>query len=492
MSDDEADPELLELLRQSLSVSTKPKDEISSDTGVLRDAEYIYNNAIDVHIDMYGTKAAAANIYQSMQERRYSTHAWTQVELHPKPSEGFSQLDIVNFVFTMDLLNFSFWSELSGVERYQVDYTGKHWTGYNSLLACLRRAIDDGIPITTPTYWLSGRVSDEALKNVFRSATAEQIPLIGERISILREAADVLHKSFGDLDEPVEGATEEPTAVPVDLEPVGHVDPSDAKPEVTAQDHPDTEDPENGVTLPEAAPIHPDHVHVDPVAVPSGESQSDAHEAEIVRDAAVGEPVTESPRQGEADHQASEMSIKEQQAPPRPDYSVVRLIEKADHSAGKLVNLLVKHFPCFRDETRFDRKKVRLFKRAQILVADLWAAFGGTGYGEFHDIDNVTMFADYRVPQMLHSLGVLSYSPPLYYRIQSLQPIDSEHSWEVQLRGCSIWAVELIRREILRNNADAQLNAVLIDFFLYDLAKERERAQEGLAMPHHRTRSMWY
>ena len=78
---------------------------------------------------------------------------------------------------------------------------------------------------------------------------------------------------------------------------------------------------------------------------------------------------------------------------PKPDLTVVRLIEKADHSAGKLVNLLAKHFEAFRDETRYEGKKVRLLKRAQIFVADLWAAFDGTGYGAFDDIGEVTMFA---------------------------------------------------------------------------------------------------
>ena len=43
-----------------------------------------------------------------MQERAYSTQTWSQHELHPKQSEGFSEVDIVNFVFTMDLLNFSY------------------------------------------------------------------------------------------------------------------------------------------------------------------------------------------------------------------------------------------------------------------------------------------------------------------------------------------------------------------------------------------------
>ena len=39
---------------------------------------------------------------------------------------------------------------------------------------------------------------------------------------------------------------------------------------------------------------------------------------------------------------------------------------------------------------------VYFLKRAQIFVADVWHRFEGRGYGEFHDIDSLTMFADYR------------------------------------------------------------------------------------------------
>lgn len=42
-------------------------------------------------------------------------------------------------------------------------------------------------------------------------------------------------------------------------------------------------------------------------------------------------------------------------------------------------------------------------KRPQILIADSWACFNGQSYGEFHDIDQITMFADYRVPQACHN-----------------------------------------------------------------------------------------
>lgn len=75
---------------------------------MLKDAEFIYNNSIDVFIDMYGTKAAASAIYTSMHARGYSATTWNDHELHPKTSEGFSEIDVVNFIFTMDLLNFSY------------------------------------------------------------------------------------------------------------------------------------------------------------------------------------------------------------------------------------------------------------------------------------------------------------------------------------------------------------------------------------------------
>lgn len=43
--------------------------------------------------------------------------------------------------------------------------------------------------------------------------------------------------------------------------------------------------------------------------------------------------------------------------------------------------------------TRYEGREIRFLKRAQILVADLWACFDGGGYGRFDDIGVITMFA---------------------------------------------------------------------------------------------------
>lgn len=124
---------------------------------------------------------------------------------------------------------------------------------------------------------------------------------------------------------------------------------------------------------------------------------------------------------------------------PRQKYSCsfTNCIQAAKGSAAGLVNLLAKDFSCFQDEFRWQgrRKPIRFLKRAQILVADLWACFQGESYGAFRDIDKITMFADYRVPQILSTMGCLSYSPPLGTAIQEKEIIPSGSSWEMQLRG---------------------------------------------------------
>ncbi|KAI9843528.1 MAG: hypothetical protein M1837_006282 [Sclerophora amabilis] len=139
MSDDEADPELLDLLRQSLGIG--PTQGSQQDTKVLESAEHVYDNSIDVALVSQNTRAAAHLIWDQMHQRDYSMKTWSTHELHPKSKDE----SVVDFIFTMDLLNYSFWSEKSAEERFAVEYRGVRWTGYWSLVAVLRRALDEGV-----------------------------------------------------------------------------------------------------------------------------------------------------------------------------------------------------------------------------------------------------------------------------------------------------------------------------------------------------------
>lgn len=110
------------------------------------------------------------------------------------------------------------------------------------------------------------------------------------------------------------------------------------------------------------------------------------------------------------------------------------------------------HTAGFRDHTLYKGHQVFLYKRAQIFVADLWGAFKGQGYGEFSDIGSITIFADYIVPAVLQQLGVLKYSSSLANSIEMNTEIGSGSEEEVELRACSVYAVEKMRELISKKS----------------------------------------
>ncbi|KAG0168294.1 hypothetical protein DFQ28_009251 [Apophysomyces sp. BC1034] len=313
-----------------------------------------------------------------MKLRRYSTKTWKDHPLHPKTADRST----VDWIFLIDLLNFSFWSDLDvqdratpHPDRYAIQYGNNYYTGYWSLCAAIRRALDQGIPATDAAYYFRA-ASDDQLAAIFRSDTKEQVPLLHERIRVMREAGQILCEKF------------------------------------------------NG--------------------------------------------------------------------------SFATCIEQSGKSAARLLDILVTHFPSFRDIHTFHHRSVAILKRAQILIADLWACFDGQDYGEFNDIDTITMFADYRVPQALHYLGLLKYSHELTTKLERHENLPSGCTEEIEIRGNSIWSVELLRRRIMEKKHDGdadqsqqqqQINAILLDFYIWDFAKEH---QDEMMVPTHCTRSCFY
>ena len=191
MSDDEVDEDLLELLRKALGNESDAASRAAK-TGVLEDAEFVCDNSTDVALDMQGTKAAAAKIWSLMQEKNYSTGDWSKHKLHPKAKDEST----VDFIFLMDLINFSFWSDQDDPDqRFAVEYQGKTWQGYWSLVAAISRALEEGIPITSPSFWTNeAECTDKLLKHVFMSANTAEMPLLEDRLYCIREAGYVLQK----------------------------------------------------------------------------------------------------------------------------------------------------------------------------------------------------------------------------------------------------------------------------------------------------------
>ncbi|XP_038626021.1 queuosine salvage protein [Tachyglossus aculeatus] len=330
-------------------------------------AQFIAANSQDVSIEGTGVRKVAELLRAQGNGKAFSLEGWKALhELNPRGADE----DAVNWVFLVDTLNFSFWSETDD-RKCLVQYRGKEYSGYWSLCAAVNRALDEGIPITSASYYAS--VTLDQVRHVLRSDTDVPMPLIQERHRILNETGRILLDRFGG--------------------------------------------------------------------------------------------------------------------------SFLHCVRESGPSALGLMRLVVESFPSYRDEAVFQGKRISFYKRAQILVADIWSVLEGKGDGDFTDIARITMFADYRLPQVLAHLGALKYSEELLKKLHKGEMFSPGDRQEVEIRGCSIWCVELIRDQLLEltekeEKPGTEINSIFLDYYLWDYARDHREDMKG--MPFHRTRCIYY
>lgn len=162
------------------------------------------------------------------------------------------------------------------------------------------------------------------------------------------------------------------------------------------------------------------------------------------------------------------------------------LIAVAGGSALKLATTLAADFSSFRDVATYEGQKVFFYKRAQLFAADLHGALEGKGLGSFSDMEELTAFADYKLPQVLRHVGALDYSPGLAERVDRMVYLNAGSEEEVEIRAHTIWAVELIRREMKR--LGKEVSASQIDWLLWNLGQD----DQFRAKPYHRTLTTFY
>jgi hypothetical protein len=162
------------------------------------------------------------------------------------------------------------------------------------------------------------------------------------------------------------------------------------------------------------------------------------------------------------------------------------LVEAAGGSAERLAGLLVERMSSFRDVAEYRGRRVSFYKRAQILCADLYGAFEGRRWGHFEDIDRLTAFADYKLPQVLRHLEILYYEHELGQRVDRMVPLMAGCPEEIEIRANTIWAVDMIREELA--SLGNPLRAFEIDWILWNLGQHKDFALR----PHHRTVTIFY
>lgn len=270
---------------------------------------------------------------------------------------GASDREMLNFLFILDALNFSFWPDKEE-ERWEVEYEGEVYSGFNALAVALRKSFELWVPITDFRHW--AKMDEERFFMKFYGRN--RMPLLAERLEIVRSVGRKMLKKY--------------------------------------------------------------------------------------------------------DGQAG------------------NLISAANGSALLLAYRVADEFESFRDCATYNKKPVWFLKRAQIFAADVWGYFGGQNFGRFRDINKLTSFADYRVPQVLEHYGVLEYNPELKEKLRRQELLAPGSPEEVEIRAVMIWAVEYLKGEL-------GLNAVQTDWLLWNEAQQLKKLN-AFKLPHHRTRTIYY
>lgn len=165
--------------------------------------------------------------------------------------------------------------------------------------------------------------------------------------------------------------------------------------------------------------------------------------------------------------------------------SAMGIIRYAKKDVIGFVDSVIKTFPCFKDEAVFCGRKVGFYKRAQILTMDLNLVLSQHGIIPFNSIEKLTAFADYKLPQLFRDEGIFIYSNELGSKIDSGDLIEKGSREEIEIRGATIFVVELLKSALAKLGID--LSAPALDNILWTEAKTRQNMKM-----HHLTKTIYY
>ena len=154
--------------------------------------------------------------------------------------------------------------------------------------------------------------------------------------------------------------------------------------------------------------------------------------------------------------------------------------------AAELARRVAQNISSFNDTTVYNAQAVHFFKRAQILAGDLYGSFGGEKWGSFKNLQDLTAFADYKLPQILRAWGILNYAPELARMVDKKKPLLKDSPQEIEIRAGMVWAVELLRHALIEHGRT--LSSVQMDWFLWDASQGNIKGMK----PYHRVRTIYY
>jgi hypothetical protein len=124
--------------------------------------------------------------------------SWMAYEELPMPNIGVpfgleKTADIaIDFVMVSNCIDSAFTDFKSHI-KFQVDYAGEHFSDADAMQACLKRAMDNGIPVLEGKFL--ARVTKDELAKIF--AGNIEMPMLEEKMAVFHQVGDVLNAKYG-------------------------------------------------------------------------------------------------------------------------------------------------------------------------------------------------------------------------------------------------------------------------------------------------------
>jgi Potential Queuosine, Q, salvage protein family len=131
-------------------------------------------------------------------EKIVEVASWMAYEELPMPEFalpfGVGQGDAneaIDFVMVADSIDTAF-TDFANREKFQVDYLGQHWSDSDAEFACIKRAVDNGVPFLDGNYL--AKVTRAELERVFQGNI--QMPMLDEKLEVLHQLGKVLKEKY--------------------------------------------------------------------------------------------------------------------------------------------------------------------------------------------------------------------------------------------------------------------------------------------------------
>ena len=147
----------------------------------------------------------------------------------------------------------------------------------------------------------------------------------------------------------------------------------------------------------------------------------------------------------------------------------------------ELLDYILDYFTYFKDESIYDGERVCFYKRAQLLISDILHVKELNGIEV--DYSNLLGCADYKIPQVMNSFGMIEYSEELDNMINNKVEISKDSIYENEIRAACLAVIDYIY-----NKLDKKVARMDINDYIWGLGQDKSK----MTKLYHRTRTTCY